>query len=623
MVFWGETIVYCKKKLGIFTMDLRNLAIIAHVDHGKTTLVDAMLRQSGEAGGKALNSQRVMDSNDLEKERGITILAKCTSVMWKGMCLNIVDTPGHADFGGEVERILSMVDGVLLLVDAAEGVMPQTKFVLAKALGVGLKPLVVINKVDKPDARVEDVHLEVLDLFYLLDASKDQLDFPVLYASSKQGWAVHDIEDTPCNLVPLFESIVSHVPPPHPGDVGQPFQMLVTLSMSDPYLGRLLIGRITQGCLEQGQAIHALSCEGDVVEQGRVNKILYFHGIERASLEKAGPGRIVAVAGLGNAGVGHTLCGIEGKTPLKSLPIDPPTISMVFFVNTSPFSGREGNLLTSRVIRDRLLKAAADNVALEVQESHDKDAFEVFGRGELQLGILIETMRREGFELLIAKPRVLFKGTGKDLEEPLEELHIDVDEDYTGTVMEKLGLRRGEVQDMRSLKGGKTRLIFIVPSRGIIGYQGEFLTDTKGTGVMSRVFAGYGPFRGGIPGRKNGVLISNGAGKASDYALYSLQERGTLFIGGGDMVYEGMIIGEHNRENDLEVNPLKSKQLTNFRAAGKDESLRLKVPRVLSLEQAMTYIAEDERLEVTPKSIRMRKTYLTGNERKKNTPKKP
>jgi GTP-binding protein len=597
---------------------LRNLAIIAHVDHGKTTLVDALLRQSGTFQDHQQISERIMDSNDLEKERGITILAKCTSILWQGHRLNIVDTPGHADFGGEVERILSMVDGVLLLVDSAEGVMPQTKFVLAKALKRGLKPIVIVNKIDRSDARSEDVHLEVLELFSLLDASKEQMDFPVLYASGRQGWAVQELGDAQENLTPLFEEMVRSIPETL-GNREAPVRVLISLLEVNPYLGRILIGRVAEGTLKVNQTIKALSLDGKSVEQARVTKLMRFQGIEKVAVEEVFTGDIIAIAGFEKASVTHTLCAPEVVEPLETLPIDPPTLSIVFAVNDSPFAGKEGSKVTSRAIRDRLFQEAEANVAIQVTETTEKDAFDVAGRGELQLGILIETMRREGFELSIMRPRVLYKKdpeTGQQLE-PLEELQVDVDEPYTGIVIEKLSLRRGEMVEMKPSGGGKMRLSFIIPSRGLIGYQGEFLTDTRGSGVMSRLFHGYGPHRGPIEERRSGVLISNSTGVASDYALFSLEERGVLFIGGGVPVYEGMIIGEHSRENDLEVNPLKFKQLTNFRAAGKDEAIRLTPARLMTLEQAITYIQGNESVEITPKSIRLRKILLNPHERKK------
>lgn len=601
-----------------FEKSLRNLAIIAHVDHGKTTLVDALLRQSGTFQDHQQVSERVMDSNDLEKERGITILAKCTSILWQGHRLNIVDTPGHADFGGEVERILSMVDGVLLLVDSAEGVMPQTKFVLAKALKRGLKPIVIVNKIDRPDARSEDVHLEVLELFSLLDASPEQMDFPVLYASGRQGWAVKELEDAQENLTPLFEEMVRSIPEVQ-GNKEAPLRVLVSLLEVNPYLGRILIGRVAEGTLKVNQSLKALSLDGKTVEQARVTKLMRFQGIEKVAVEEVRTGDIIAIAGFEKASVTHTLCAPDVTEQLETLPIDPPTLSIVFAVNDSPFAGKEGSKVTSRAIRDRLLQEAEGNVAIQVTETAEKDAFDVAGRGELQLGILIETMRREGFELSIMRPRVLYQKdpeTGKNLE-PLEELQVDVDEPYTGIVIEKLSLRRGEMVEMKPSGGGKVRLSFIIPSRGLIGYQGEFLTDTRGSGVMSRLFHGYAPHKGPIEERRNGVLISNSTGVAADYALFNLEERGVLFIGGNVPVYEGMIIGEHSRENDLEVNPLKAKQLTNFRAAGKDEAVRLTPPRLMTLEQAITYIQGDESVEITPKSIRLRKILLNPHDRKK------
>ncbi|MGL5720585.1 MAG: translational GTPase TypA [Alphaproteobacteria bacterium] len=601
-----------------FEKSLRNLAIIAHVDHGKTTLVDALLRQSGTFQDHQQVSERIMDSNDLEKERGITILAKCTSILWQGHRLNIVDTPGHADFGGEVERILSMVDGVLLLVDSAEGVMPQTKFVLAKALKRGLKPIVIVNKIDRPDARSEDVHLEVLELFSLLDASPEQMDFPVLYASGRQGWAVKELGDAQENLTPLFEEMVRSIPEVQ-GNKEAPLRVLVSLLEVNPYLGRILIGRVAEGTLKVNQTLKALSLDGKTVEQARVTKLMRFQGIEKVAVEEVRTGDIIAIAGFEKASVTHTLCAPDVTEPLETLPIDPPTLSIVFAVNDSPFAGKEGSKVTSRAIRDRLLQEAEGNVAIQVTETAEKDAFDVAGRGELQLGILIETMRREGFELSIMRPRVLYQKdpeTGKNLE-PLEELQVDVDEPYTGIVIEKLSLRRGEMVEMKPSGGGKVRLSFIIPSRGLIGYQGEFLTDTRGSGVMSRLFHGYAPHRGPIEERRNGVLISNSTGVAADYALFNLEERGVLFIGGNVPVYEGMIIGEHSRENDLEVNPLKAKQLTNFRAAGKDEAVRLTPPRLMTLEQAITYIQGDESVEITPKSIRLRKILLNPHDRKK------
>ncbi len=596
---------------------IRNLAIIAHVDHGKTTLVDTLFQQSGVFRDNQRVQERAMDSGELEQERGITILAKCTSLDWRGNRLNIVDTPGHADFGGEVERILSMVDGVLILVDASEGPMPQTKFVTAKALRLGLRPIVVINKADKPDQRVDAVYEEVFDLFVALEAKNDQLDFPVLYASAKEGWAVRSMDDERKSLEPLFEEIVKYVPKAE-GDVGAPFSMLVTTLESDPYLGRILTGRILSGTLQQNMPVKVLSREGKVLEKGRLTKILAFRGLERVPVTSAQAGDIIAVAGLENATVADTICDEAVMDPIPAQPIDPPTLSMTFAVNDSPFAGREGKKVTSRMIRDRLMKEAESNVSISVSETENKDAYEVAGRGELQLGVLIETMRREGFELSIGRPRVLYQedDNGKRLE-PVEEVQVDVDEEFSGVVVEKIGLRKGEMIDIRSSGGGKTRLTFLAPSRGLIGYQGEFLSDTRGTGIMSRIFHSYQPYKGPIGGRRNGVLICNGTGSIVAYALFNLEDRGIMFVEPGMAAYEGMIIGEHNRENDLVVNPLKGKQLTNVRASGKDEAVRLTTPRTMTLEQAVAYIEEDEMVEVTPESIRLRKMHLDPNVRKR------
>lgn len=596
---------------------LRNLAIIAHVDHGKTTLVDALLKQSGTFRANQNVAERAMDSNDLERERGITILAKCTSILWGDTRLNIVDTPGHADFGGEVERILSMVDGVVLLVDAAEGAMPQTKFVLTKALKLGLKPIVVINKIDRSDARQDEVLEEIFDLFIALEANDEQLDFPVLYASGRAGWAVNELTDERVDLKPLFEKISEHIPAPKFEE--GPFRMLVTTREYDPYLGRVLTGRIYSGTAKLNSAIKVLSHNGDVVETGRISKLLSFRGLERVPVEEASGGDIVVIAGLENANVSDTICATEVAEPLSAQPIDPPTLAMTFSVNDSPLAGREGTKVTSRMVGERLMREAEGNVALKITETADKDGFEVAGRGELQLGVLIETMRREGFELSISRPRVIYKRdetTGERLE-PIEEVQIDVDDEYVGSVVESMSLRKGEMKDMRPSGGGKTRIIFHAPSRGLIGYHGLFLTETRGTGIMSRVFYGYEPYRGAIEGRRNGVLISNGDGESVDYALWKIEDRGTLFIGGGVPIYEGMIIGENSRENDLEINALRAKQLTNVRASGKDEAVRLAPPRLMSLEQAIAYIQDDERVEVTPKSIRLRKALLDPNDRKR------
>ncbi len=599
-------------------MDLRNIAIIAHVDHGKTTLVDAMLRQSGTFRENQQVAERVMDSNDLEKERGITILAKCTSVQWKNTRINIVDTPGHADFGGEVERILSMVDGVVVLVDAAEGPMPQTKFVTGKALALGLRPIVVINKVDRGDARPHQVHDEVFDLFAALDANDRQLDFPTLFAVGRDGWADDSLEGPRKDLSALFDLIVAHVPAPE-HDLDAPFTMLATTLEADPYLGRVLTGRIHSGTVKLNQNVKSLARDGSLIEQFRIAKILAYRGIERTSLDVAEAGDIVALAGMTKTTVADTICATDVTEALHAQPIDPPTLAMTFSVNDSPLAGQEGDKVTSRVIGARLLREAESNVAIRIRETETKDAFEVAGRGELQLGVLIETMRREGFELSISRPRVLFKAgeaSGERLE-PIEEVFVDVDEEFSGVVVEKMSLRKAEMTGMRPSGGGKLRITFLAPSRGLIGYHGEFLTDTRGTGLMNRIFHGYAPYKGPIEGRRNGVLISNGAGETVAYALWYLEERGPLFLGAGVKVYEGMIIGEHSRGNDLEVNPLKGKQLTNIRTTSKDEAVRLTPPRRMSLEQAIAYIDDDELVEVTPKNIRLRKRLLDPNERKR------
>lgn len=597
---------------------IRNLAIIAHVDHGKTTLVDTLFRQSGVYRDNQRIAERAMDSNELEKERGITILAKCTSIEWEGNRLNIVDTPGHADFGGEVERILSMVDGVLVLVDASEGPMPQTKFVTAKALRLGLKPIVVINKADKPDARPYEVHEEVFDLFAALDATDEQLDFPTIYASAKEGWAIEGLEDEKKDLTPLFKAIMKNVPLAE-GDSTTPFSMLVTTLEADPYLGRILTGRILSGTARVNMPVKSLDRDGKLLEQTRLTKLLAFRGLERLPVEVVEAGDIVAVAGFEKTTVSDTICAPEVMEPLKALPIDPPTLAMSFCVNDSPYAGKEGKKVTSRMIRDRLMAEAESNVSIKVSETQNTDAFEVAGRGELQLGVLIETIRREGFELAIGRPRVLFKTdeeTGQTLE-PMEEVQIDVDDEFSGIVVEKMGIRKAEMVDMRPSGGGKTRITFIAPSRGLIGYQGEFMTDTRGTGIMSRIFHSYGAYKGPIGGRRNGVLISSDKGQSVAYALWNLEDRGVMFINPGTPVYEGMIIGEHTRDNDLIVNPLKAKQLTNIRAAGKDEAIRLTPPRIMSLEQAIAYIQDDELVEVTPQSIRLRKAMLDPNDRKR------
>ncbi len=600
-------------------MNLRNVAIIAHVDHGKTTLVDQLLKQSGTFRENQQVAERAMDSNDLERERGITILAKCTSVFWHDLRINIVDTPGHADFGGEVERILSMVDGVVLLCDAAEGPLPQTKFVLGKALRLGLRPMVVVNKVDRSDARPHEVHDEVFDLFSSLDATNDQLDFPTLFASGRNGWATTDLENgARDSLDPLFELIRDHVPPPHQvGGEDEPFTMLATTLEANPYLGRILTGRIQSGRIKPNMAVKALRHDGTLIEQGRISKVLAFRGLERVPVDEAGAGDIIAIAGLSQSTVADTICDPVVMEALPAQPIDPPTLAMTFSVNDSPLAGREGDKVTGRMIRDRLYREAEGNVALHIRDTEGGDAFEVAGRGELQLGILIETMRREGYEISISRPRVLFQTKDDQRLEPIEEVVIDVDDEFSGAVVNKLAERKADLIEMRPGGGGKTRLVFYAPSRGLIGYIGEFLTDTRGTGVMNRLFHGYSPYKGVIAARRTGVLIANSDGTAVAYALWNLEDRGPMLIDPGVPVYQGMIVGEHTRGNDLEVNVIKGKQLTNIRTTSKDEAVRLTPPIQMTLERALSYITDDELVEVTPKSIRLRKRYLDPNERKR------
>ncbi|MFN9249849.1 MAG: translational GTPase TypA [Brevundimonas sp.] len=601
-------------------MNLRNIAIIAHFDHGKTTLVDQLLAQSGVFRANEATVERAMDSNDQERERGITILAKCTSVVWKDSRINIIDTPGHADFGGEVERILGMVDGCVLLVDAEEGVMPQTKFVLTKALKMGLNPILCINKVDRAYADPDRVHLETIDLFSAIGASPEQLDFPHIYASGRNGWATMDLNQPSDNLGPLFDLIVQHVPAPkQQARTAEPFQMLNVLIESDPFLGRLLTGRIESGKAIPGMAIKALDRDGKQIEQGRITKVLAFRGLKRQPVDEgAEAGDIVAIAGMSRATVADTLCALEVTEALPAQPIDPPTISMTVGVNDSTLAGREGDKVQSRVIRDRLLKEAEANVAIRVTETPGSDAYEVAGRGELQLGVLIENMRREGFELSISRPRVVYQ-TGENGErlEPIEDVVIDVDDEFTGVVIEKLSMRKAELKDMGPSGAGKTRIQLACPSRALIGYQGEFLTDTRGSGVLNRVFSHYEPHKGAIEGRLKGVLVSNSDGETAAYALWNLEERGVMFVGAGEKTYQGMIIGENSRSDDLDVNPIKGKQLTNVRASGKDEAVRLTPPKRMSLEQAIAYIESDELVEVTPKSIRLRKLVLNPSFRKK------
>jgi len=608
-------------------MSLRNIAIIAHVDHGKTTLVDQLLAQSGVFRANEATVERAMDSNDQERERGITILAKCTSVLWHGKAgetrINIIDTPGHADFGGEVERILGMVDGCVLLVDAEEGVMPQTKFVLGKALKMGLRPILCLNKVDRPHADPDRVLNDAFDLFAAMGATDEQLDFPHIYASGKNGWATLDMAKPNDNLAPLFDLIVDHVPPPKAEPrKDEPFQMLAVLIESDPFLGRLLTGRIEAGKAVPGLPIKALSRDGKEIERGRITKVLAFRGLKRQPVDEgAEAGDIVAIAGLSKATVADTLAAMDVNEALPAQPIDPPTISMTVSVNDSPLAGREGDKVQSRVIAARLLKEAEANVAIRVSETAEKDALEVAGRGELQLGVLIETMRREGFEVSISRPRVVFQQdpeTGERLE-PIEDVMIDVDDEFTGIVIEKLSARKAELRDMGPSGAGKTRISLSAPSRSLIGYQGEFLTDTRGSGVLNRVFSHYEPYKGAIDAGRKGVLVSNSDGETAAYALWNLEERGTMFVGAGEKTYQGMIIGENSRSDDLDVNPMKAKQLTNVRASGKDEAVRLTPPRKLTLEQAIAYIEEDELVEVTPKSIRLRKKVLNPSFRKKRT----
>ncbi len=595
---------------------LRNIAIIAHVDHGKTTLIDSIMKQSGMFRENQAVDERLMDSGDLEKERGITILAKPTSIQWEDTRINIIDTPGHADFGGEVERVLHMADGVILLTDAAEGPMPQTKFVLGKALAQGLRPIVIINKVDRPDGRPEEVIDEVFDLFVSLDATDEQLDFPVLYASGRDGWCARELDDPRENLHPLLDLILEHVPEPKVEE-GKPFAMLATLLDSDPFLGRCLTGRVLHGSAKVNENVKALSLDGKSVETGRLTKLLMFEGTERVPVEEVHAGDIICIAGLTKASVADTICDPTVTEPLKSTPIDPPTMSVTISVNDSPFAGKEGKKVTSTMIRERLLAEAETNVAITYSESDEKDSFEIGGRGELQLGVLIETMRREGFELTVSRPKVLYKEEDGQRLEPIEEVIIDVDEEYSSTVVDSMNRRKAEMTDMRSSGAGKTRIVFLAPSRGLIGYQSRFLTQTRGTGVMNRLFHSYAPYKGDVPQRHNGALISTETGTAVAYALFNLQDRGAMFIGHQTPVYQGMIIGEHNRDNDLEVNVLKGKKLTNVRASGSDDAVTLTPPRKMSLEDMMAYINDDELLEVTPTSMRLRKKFLCPHERKK------
>lgn len=596
---------------------LRNIAIIAHVDHGKTTLIDSILRQSGTFRDNQAVDERVMDSNDLEKERGITILAKCTSILWDDAKINIIDTPGHADFGGEVERILNMADGVILLVDSAEGPLPQTKFVLGKALKQGIRPIVVVNKIDRADARPTEVLNEVFDLFASLDASEEQLDFPVLYASGRDGWCCDTLDGPRENLHPMLDLILAHVPAPNVDKDG-PFKMLATILNADPYLGRILVGRVVSGCAKVNMPVKALNLEGKSVEQFRLSKLLTFSGIQKVPAQLVEAGDIICIAGMTTASVADTICDMSVTEPVPATPIDPPTMAVTITVNDSPLAGKEGKKLTSTMIRERLMSEAESNVAIRVVESANRDSFELAGRGELQIGVLLETMRREGFELSVSRPRVLLKKdeNGQTVE-PYEEIIVDIDDEYTGSIVEKLTERKADLVDMRPSGLGKTRIIFSCPSRGMIGYQSQFLTDTRGTGVLNRLFKEYGPYKGDIQGRRNGALISTETGKAVAYAIWKLQDRGTMFITHNDDVYEGMIVGENSRDNDLDINVTRAKQLTNVRASGTDEACTLVTPRKLTLEAMMSYINDDELVEITPKTVRLRKRFLTPVEREK------
>ena len=598
---------------------LRNIAIIAHVDHGKTTLIDSLMKQTGIFRKNQVVSERLMDSGDLEKERGITILAKPTSIMWKSIRVNIIDTPGHSDFGGEVERVLGMTDGVVLLVDAAEGPMPQTKFVLGKALSKGLMPIVVVNKIDRADSRNEEVVNEVFDLFVDLDANEKQLDFPVLYSSGRDGWCVDDLKKPRKDLSPLLDLILSHIEEPKLNN-SMPFAMLATLLSSDPYLGRCLIGRVEQGNISVNANVKTIDLNGREIEKGRLTKLFIYEGTEKVPVDKVHAGDIICIAGLSKSSVADTICDDTINTPIHATAIDPPTMAVTITVNSSPFSGTEGKLVTSTKIRERLLAEAESNVAITFNENVNKDAFEIGGRGELQIGILIETMRREGFELSVSSPRVLLKKNDQgQVLEPFEEVIIDVDEQYSSTTVDSINKRKGEMMEMKPMGKSKTRLIFKVPSRGLIGYHGQFLTETRGTGVLNRIFHSYDVFKGIIKSRRNGVLIATEQGNAIAYALFNIQERGKLFINPQVKVYQGMIIGENSRENDLEVNVLKGKKLTNVRASGSDEAVKLTPPIKMSLEDMMSFIKDDELLEITPQSLRLRKKFLNSVERKRNS----
>ncbi|MDQ1316263.1 MAG: GTP-binding protein, partial [Pseudomonadota bacterium] len=598
----------------IMSRKLRNIAIIAHVDHGKTTLVDQLLKQSGTFRDNQAVDERVMDSNDLEKERGITILAKNTAITYGDYHINIVDTPGHADFGGEVERVLGMVDGVVLLVDAVEGPMPQTRFVTKKALALGLRPIVVINKVDRPGSRPDWVVDQTFDLFDKLGATDDQLDFPIIYASGLNGWACMDLKDAPSqggsadNMTPLFDTVLKHVPTP-PGLPDAPLQLQIAALDYSTYTGRLGIGRVLNGRIKPGMSVVVMNHE-DQVASGRINQVLGFRGLDRVVVDEAEAGDIIIISGLDDIGIGVTICDKENPVGLPMLSVDEPTLNMDFMVNTSPLAGTEGKFVTSRQIRDRLAKELLTNVALRVDETGDADVFRVSGRGELHLTILLENMRREGFEMAVGKPRVVYKEINGEKCEPYENLTIDLEDDTQGAVMEEIGRRRGELTNMESDGQGRTRLEYHIPARGLIGFQSDFMTMTRGTGLMSHVFDDYGPVKADLPGRHNGVLISQDNGEAVAYALWKLEDRGRMFVAPGDKLYEGMIIGIHSRDNDLVVNPIKGKQLTNVRASGTDEAVRLTTPVKLTLESAVEFIDDDELVEITPKSIRIRKRHL-------------
>ena len=601
---------------------IRNIAIIAHVDHGKTTLIDSILKQSGMFKKHEVIEERILDRGDLEKERGITILAKPTSINWKETKINIIDTPGHADFGGEVERVLCMTNGVILLIDASEGPMPQTKFVLGKALLQGLKPIVIVNKVDKKDSRPNEVLDEVFDLFVNLGANDDQLDFPILYASGKSGWCTKDLNDKKDNLFQLLDLIVDVVPSPNI-DINQPFSMLTTLLDADPFLGRCLIGRVETGVAKVNDSVKAIDLNNNFIENGRLTKLLSFEGNKRVPIKEVTAGDIICIAGLSKSSVSDTICNPAINTPIKTSPIDPPTMAVTITVNSSPLAGHEGEKVTSNLIRERLIQESETNVAITFKENVNKDSFEIGGRGELQLGILIETMRREGFELSVSRPKVLFKEKDSKIFEPIEEITIDVDETFSSSVINSINRRKGVITNMNTFsKSNKTRLVFKVPSRGLIGYQNRFLTETKGTGVLNRIFYSYEPFKGEISHKRNGSLISTETGLAVAYAIFNLQDRGKMYIQPQTKVYKGMIVGEHNKNNDLEINVLKGKQLTNIRASGSDKATILVPPIVMSLEEMISYIKDDELVEVTPNNLRLRKVHLDSNDRKRLSKKK-